>query len=137
MSSLEIRRPVAIKVIMTDQFRKQLVSEATEAIKNIEDNLRHMETETQKQIQSVETGNPDEASLLSQQLKVEKERLTRMRGELEWRIRELENVQNGAELPLRMFEGSVQLKVGDNFLEKVSRAEVVIKDWEIIEIREP
>jgi hypothetical protein len=128
---------VAIKVIMTDQFRKQLVSEATEAIRNIEDNLRHMETETQKQIQSVETGNPDEASLLNQQLKVEKERLSRMRGELEWRIRELENVQNGAELPLRMFEGSVQLKVGDNFLEKVSRAEVVIKDWEIIEIREP
>lgn len=137
MPALEIKRPVAIKVIMTDQFRHQLISEAVEAIKSIEDNLRHMETETQKQIQAVETSSPNQASLLTRQLETEKNRLIRMRGELEWRIKEVENVQNGAELPFRMFEGSVQLKVGDNFLEKVSRAEVVIKDWEIIEIREP
>ncbi|MFH0802569.1 MAG: YlqD family protein [bacterium] len=137
MPALEIKRPVAIKVIMTDQFRQQLISEAMEAIKSIEDNLHHMDSETQKQIQAVETSNPNQASLLTRQLEAEKERLIRMRGELEWRIKEVENVQNGAELPFRMLEGSVQLKVGDNFLEKVAKAEVVIKDWEIIEIREP
>jgi len=135
--ALEIKRPVAIKVIMTDQFRQQLISEAMDAIKSIEDNLHHMDSETLKQIQAVETSNPNQASLLTRQLEAEKERLIRMRGELEWRIKEVENVQNGAELPFRMLEGSVQLKVGDNFLEKVAKAEVVIKDWEIIEIREP
>lgn len=137
MPALEIKRPVAIKVIMTDQFRQQLISEAMDAIKSIEDNLHHMDSETLKQIQAVETSNPNQASLLTRQLEAEKERLIRMRGELEWRIKEVENVQNGAELPFRMLEGSVQLKVGDNFLEKVAKAEVVIKDWEIIEIREP
>lgn len=137
MPVLEIKRPVAIKVIMTDKFRQQLISEAMEAIKSIEDNLHHMDSETQKQIQAVEVSNANQASLLTRQLEAEKDRLNRMRGELEWRIKEVENVQNGAELPFRMLEGSVQIKVGDNFLEKVAKAEVVIKDWKIIEIREP
>jgi hypothetical protein len=136
MSAIEIKRPVAIKVVMTSDFRKQLIAEAQETIRQINDNLKHMETESQKQISALEITNPQQASLLMQQLDSEKEKLMRVKSELDWRIREVEGIQEGAEVPFRMFEGSVNINLGDNFLEKMSQAEVVIKDWLVIEIRQ-
>lgn len=136
MASIEIKRPVSVKVIMTGDFRKQLIEEAQQTITQINDNLQHMESETRKQITNLEITNPQQASLMTQQFDSEKERLTRVKAELEWRIREVEGIQDGAEVPFRVFEGSVSLNVGDNFLEKMSQAEVVIKDWQIMEIRQ-
>jgi hypothetical protein len=136
MASIEIKRPVSVKVIMTGDFRKQLIEEAQQTIGQINDNLQHMESETRKQITNLEITNPQQASLMTQQLDSEKERLTRVKAELEWRIREVEGIQDGAEVPFRVFEGSVTLNIGDNFLEKMSQAEVVIKDWQIMEIRQ-
>lgn len=134
--TIDIKRPVVVKVIMTEEFRKQLIQEARDTIARIEENLQHMEKEARKQIQAIEITNPQQASILTQQMETEKERLIRMRGELDWRIKEVEGVQVGAELPFRIFEGSVELKVGDNFLEKMSQAEVVLKDWQVVEIRQ-
>jgi len=135
--SIDIKRPVVVKVIMTEPFRAQLVSEAKETIKNIEENLDSMEMEARKQIAATQITNPHQASMLTQQLEAEKERLIGMRGELDWRIREVQNVEIGAELPFRIFEGSVTINVGDNFLGKMSQTEVVIKDWKVVEIRDP
>ncbi|MCD6310635.1 MAG: YlqD family protein, partial [Candidatus Eremiobacteraeota bacterium] len=137
MASIDIKRPVVVKVIMTEAFRAQLVEEARQTIKNIEENLDNMEMEARKQIATMEISNPHQASMLTQQLEAEKERLIRMRGELDWRIREVQNVEIGTELPFRVFEGSVTINEGDNFLEKMSQTEVVIKDWKVMEIREP
>lgn len=137
MAGLDIKRPVVVKVIMTEPFRAQLISEAKETIKNIEQNLDSMEMEARKQIAAMQISNPHQASLVTQQMEAEKERLVKMRGELDWRIREVQGVELGAELPFRVFEGSVAIDVGDNFLEKMSQTEVVIKDWKVVEIRDP
>ena len=137
MPNVDIKRPVVVKVIMTEPFRAQLISEAQQSIKNIKENMDNMEMEARKQIATTELSNPHQASMLTQQLDSEKERLNQMRAELEWRIHEVQNVTLGTELPFRVFEGSVTIKEGDNFLEKMSQTEVVIKDWKVIEIRDP
>jgi len=136
MSLVDVKRPVTVKVIMTPGFREQLIQEARETITRIEENLSRLQEETHKQIVSLNISNPSQASMLTQELETEKERFTRMKAELEWRIREVEGVQDGAELPFRIFEGSVTLNVGDNFLEKMSATEVVLKDWIVVEIRQ-
>ncbi|MBI2266845.1 MAG: hypothetical protein HYU64_17060 [Armatimonadetes bacterium] len=135
MSSITVQRPVVIKVIMTESFRTQLVGEAQETIKRIEESLKQMETTSRDYIKTIDLQNPQQGSILASQLESEKERLHKMRGELEWRIKEVEGVEEGVELPFRVFEGPVPLIVGDNFLDKVTRAEVVIKDWQVVEIR--
>lgn len=135
MAEIILKRPVMVKVIMTDDFRRQLIGEAQETMKRITDNLNAMEASTGT---ITKPGDEAEKMHLEQwkmHLQVEKERLSRMKQELDWRIRELENVQNGAELPYRVLEGSTTVKVGDNFLEKMSQTEVVIKDWNVMEIR--
>jgi hypothetical protein len=65
----------------------------------------------------------------------ELDRLNQMKAELTLRMSQMENAQDGEEFPFRIFEGSVQVKVGDNLMEKVSKTEIVMKDWQVVEIR--
>lgn len=132
MNHIDIKRPVIVKVIMTDSFRSQLIGEAGETMKRIEDNLASM----QKAFDALPRDGSDPLRARKESdLQVERERLEQLRKELTWRVSELEGVQNGAEVPYRVLDGSVVLNVGDNFLQKMSQAEIVIKDWQIMEIR--
>ncbi len=126
MERIDIKRPVIVKVIMTDAFRHQLITESTETMKRIEDNLKNM--------MESEGLNPDDNAMHSRIME-EKERLLQLKREMDWRIRELDAVQNGAELPYRAFEGSVSIGMGDDFADKMTRAEIILKDWKVVEIR--
>lgn len=121
MSFISIKRPVIVKVIMTENFRGQLISEAEITIADIKKNIEALEKIPQK--------IPAEGQLNLNDLK-------KLKDELEWKIKEFQQVKVDTELPFRVFEGTVDLKIGDNFLEKVTKAEVVIKDWKVIEIRQ-
>jgi hypothetical protein len=72
---------------------------------------------------------------MSQQLEADQERLKAMKAELTWKVRELESTENGGEYPLQMLEGAVHVKIGDNLLERLSKCELLIKDWKVLEIR--
>ena len=37
MSSIQVKRPITIKVIMTEEFRKQILDETSESLKKNED----------------------------------------------------------------------------------------------------
>ena len=119
-SALEIRRPVSVKVIMTPAFREQLTAEARDTIARIDRNLSIIE---------------GQSTPLEPQQEAERERMTQLKAQLEWRMREVEGVEDGAELPFRSFEGTVTLTEGDNFLEKVAQAEIVLHDWIVVEMR--
>jgi len=139
MDYIEIKRPVVIKVIMTPEFRGELKNEAETTLKNLDENLKVIEDEGSKQIRSAadtDSENKDETvESLETQLSFEKDRIAQMQKELATRIDQLETTKDGDEFPFRIFEGSVQIKVGDNLLDKVSKTEVVVKDWKVVEIR--
>jgi len=137
VDSIELKRPVMLKVIMTPEFREQLAREANETIGRLDENLAAIEDEGISQISALEANSPDKAKTMKKQLEKDKEQLFQMRGELAWKIKEVENVEDGAELPFRILEGSVTIKVGDDVLERMSKTEVVIKDWKVMEIRNP
>ena len=136
MESINVKRPIAIKVIMADDFRAQLTSEALETIRRIDDNLKRLEEIIKNSRSQGISGDSDGITSVNiSQIEMEKNRLMAMKSELNLRISELEGIQNGAEVPYRVFEGSVDIKVGDNFLDKMSRAELILKDWKVVEIR--
>jgi hypothetical protein len=120
MEGVDLRRPVVVKVIMTPLFREQLLAEARDSIARIDRNLQIID---------------GQANPLTSQVQGDREQLATMKAQLEWRIREVEGVEDGAELPFRSFEGGVTIRPGDNFLEKMGRAEIVLRDWEVVEIR--
>ncbi len=128
MDHIEVKRPVVVKVVITDEFRKQLHEESTETIKRIDESLQSLETAS--------TTAPSQGKDMAAGLEMEKERLNRMKKEVEWKLKEVDGIQNDVEVPYRVLEGSVTLAVGDDFLGKMTRAEVVIKDWKVVHIRQ-
>lgn len=117
---VDVRRPVVVKVIMTAGFRQQLLTEVRDAIAQVERNLKLIETQS--------TNLPPDTAL-------ERDKLVSTRAQMEWRIREIEGVDDGAELPYRTFDGTVSIRCGDNFLKKMGECEIVLKDWEVVDIR--
>jgi len=117
---IELKRTVVVKVLMTPDFRAQLMDEARDTIRRIEENIA-------KLAQAAEDAPGVEA---------ERVRLARLCEALDWRMREVENVSDGAELPFRILEGSVPIRVGDDFQARMANAEIILKDWQVVEIRE-
>lgn len=118
--SIEVRRPVSVKVVMTPAFREQLTAEALDTLARIDRNLSIIEGQTTPR---------------GPQQDAEHDRMTQLKAQLEWRMREVEGVEDGAELPFRSFEGTVTISEGDDFLEKVAQAEIVLCDWKVVELR--
>lgn len=135
MDYIDIKRPVLIKVIMTPEFRTQLMNEADETLAKLDENLKMVEAEGKKQLEKLVADDPDAAKTLKSQLTFEKERVAQMKNELSLRMTQLKSSEDGEEFPFRVFEGSVQVKVGDNIMDKVSKTEIIIKDWKVVEIR--
>ena len=128
MDSITVLHTVSIKVIMTPAFREQMVGEARSTIVQLDSNLERLE-EIQAGADASGLSDYEKTRLAS-----EKARMTQQKQELEWRIKEAESVKDGAELFFRPMQCVVTLKPGDNFLDRAA-AEVLLKDWEVVEIR--
>jgi len=122
--------------VMTENFRDQMIEEAENTLKRIEEDLRQIETESVKYIASVSLQNPQQASSLTQQMNEEKQRLKATQTQLDKKIMELENIKNGTEVPFQTFDSFIEVGVGDNLYNKLNKTVVVIKDWVVTDIRE-
>ncbi len=136
MQKIILRRPVSVVAVMTENFRDQMIAEAENTLKRIEEDLRQIETESVKYIASVSLQNPQQASSLTQQMNEEKQRLKTTQTQLDKKIMELENIKNGTEVPFQTFDSFIEVGVGDNLYNKLNKTVVVIKDWVVTDIRE-
>jgi len=122
--------------VMTETFREQMIKEAENTLKKIEEDLRQIETEAVKYIASVSLQNPQQASSLTQQMNGEKQRLKTTQSQLDKKIMELENIKDGTEVPFQTFDSFIEVGLGDNLYNKLNKTIIVIKDWVVIDIRE-
>ncbi|MEW6281439.1 MAG: YlqD family protein, partial [Candidatus Eremiobacterota bacterium] len=116
-----IAHPVQVKVVMTSAFREELRSEVQTSIQQLQENLDRLD--------GVQPAEGEAAPWLE----AERARLRRLKGELEWRLREAEQVKEGAELPTTTYQGLVEVAVGDHFRSKLA-SEVVLKDGVVVAI---
>ena len=128
MDSITVLHNVSVKVLMTPSFREQMVAEARTTIAALDANLERLaEIEAGAQVTGL-------TEFEKARVATEKGRAAQQKQELEWRIKEAESVRDGAELFFRTMQSVVTLKPGDNFLDKAA-AEVLLRDWTVVEIR--
>lgn len=124
MDSLTVMHNVPVKVVMTEAFRTQLVEQ-------VRSSLAELDQESARLNEFLSQAAEDE---FRQRLEAEMQRLAQQKQQLEWRIKEAESVEDGAELFFQTLPSVLNLKVGDNIQEKMG-VEVLLKDWKIVEIR--
>ncbi len=134
MASITVQRPVVIKTIVTESFKRLYTQDLEDAIKRVEAIAQQIDVQARR-FDLERQVNP-QSRALRQQLELERARQDAARAELQARLREAEDLQLNEEFVQGTIEGTVEIAVGDNLFEKISRTELIVKDGIVLEIRE-
>ncbi len=129
-----VNRPVVIKAIVTESFKRLYIQDLEEAIKRV--NAIEGQLDSQIRRAELERTVTPQARAIRQQLELERARQEATRAELEMRLREAQQLELNSEFAQGTVESLVEVRVGDNLFTKLSRAEIIVKDGIIMEIRE-
>jgi YlqD protein len=134
MASITVQRPVLIKAIVTEGFKRLYMSDLEDAIKRIDATVQQIDIQSRRF--DLERQVTPQSRALRQQLELERARQEATRAELQARLREAEELQLNSEFTQGTIEGTVEVSVGDNLFDKISRTEIIVKDGIILEIRD-
>ena len=129
-----VNRPVVIKAIVTESFKRLYIQDLEEAIKRV--NAIEGQLDSQIRRAELERTVTPQARAIRQQLELERARQEATRAELEMRLREAQQLELNSEFAQGTVESLVEVRVGDNLFTKLSRAEIIVKDGIIMVIRE-
>ncbi|MBP7497558.1 MAG: hypothetical protein KA792_07855 [Bacteroidales bacterium] len=135
--TIELKRVIMVKAIVTPDFKFNLVKELEKSVNNLNLQIETIDKQSESYIKMLsDSGRIDEISVLKHKLAEEKSRIMISKNELHDKINEAKNLQLGTEFIQGPLEGPVNVKVGDNLYAKVGAAEIIVKDGIIIDIKE-
>ena len=134
MPSITVQRPIVIKTIVTEGFKRLYIADLEDAIKRIDAVMQQIDVQARRF--DLERQVSPQARAVRQQLEIERARQEAARAELAARLREAQELRLNEEFTQGTIEGVAELSVGDNLFDKISRAEIVVKDGIVMEIRE-
>lgn len=134
--SLELKRIVMVKAIVTEAFKENLIREMERTIRNTDMQLQQMDLQSKTYMEDLKKkGQMQQLTAFRGQLTQEKARLNATKTDLLAKIEEAKKLVLGSEFVQGPLEGPVKVEVGDNLYKKVGAAEILVKDGIIIEIR--
>lgn len=143
MESISLKRQVAIKAIVTDNFRTQAMAELQSALQQLDLAVQQLEFQAKRAIADLEKksttppGPQAQAEMegLKAQIDQERARLHMQKNEFLQRLNMINQLELGAEFVQGVVDNYVEVKIGDNLYEKLSNTEIVVKDGIVTEIR--
>lgn len=131
-----VKRPVLIKNVVTENFKNQMIEELSNAIKQIEIRLEQMEFRGKRMIADIGKKDQRRLSGLQEELKQEREKQIQLKEDLEYKLAEIEKLKDGELFVSGIYDSPVKIEVGDKIMEKLSQAEIIVKDGIVIQIAE-
>lgn len=132
--AITVARPVVIKAIVTESFKRLYTQELQSAIGRVEELMGQLDAQVRRS--ELERQITPQARAIRQQLELERARQESARLELQARLREAEGLELNAEFPQGTIDSFTEVKIGDNLFQKIGRTEIVVKDGIIVEVRE-
>lgn len=134
--SIELKRIVMVKAIVTEAFKENLIREMERSIRNTDMQLQQMDLQSKTYMEDLKKkGQMQQLTAFRNQLSQEKTRLNATKSDLLAKIEEAKRLVLGSEFVQGPLEGPVKVQVGDNLYRKVGAAEILVKDGVIIEMR--
>ena len=134
MASITVARPILIKTVVTEGFKRLYTADLEDAIKRIDAIVQQIEVQVRRF--ELERQITPQSRAIRQQLDLERARQEATRVELAARLREAQELELNTEFTQGTIEGTVEISVGDNLFDKISRTEIIVKDGIVLEIRE-
>lgn len=134
--SIELKRVVMVKAIVTEAFKANLIKELERAIGNLDTQVTQMETQGKTYLEDLKKkGLMQKAAAFKQQMEEERARQAAAKSDLLMKVEEAKRLVINSEFVQGPLEGPVDVSIGDNLYKKVGGAEILVKDGIIQEIR--
>ena len=135
--SIELKRVVMVKAIVTDAFKQNLQKELERAVTNIETQTVQLDQRSKAYLDNLKKkGLNQRAAAFKHQMTEEKSKHAAAKSDLLMKIEESKKLKIGSEFVQGPLEGPVMVGLGDNLYKKVGGTEVIVKDGIIQEIRQ-
>jgi F0F1-type ATP synthase membrane subunit b/b' len=132
---LTIRQPVAVKLILTEQTKEDILNESRNQIERLTNELEQIEEQGKQALEQAMSQGGDVAQQLRQQIEQEQQNRLEQREELIQQIQQVQQLELGTEVQNMTVETTVDVKVGDDWGQVLQGAEIIVKDGLIHEIR--
>ena len=132
---MQIKRPVAVVAIVTESFKKELIDELEASIEEVNNNQQALDSQARRYLLQLQSTDLTQSSAFRRQVEVEKAKMDQVKGERKAQLEAAQNLEIGSEFPRGTVESVVELNVGDNLFDRLGKAEIVVKDDVIVEIR--
>jgi hypothetical protein len=132
-----LKRQILLKAVVTEKLKAQLVEDLEEAIQQKDGQLSELERQSRRIMLELQRTDLNRAMAFRQQLDLEKRKHEDEKAELQEGLKETQGLELGTEIARTVLEGEVEVKVGDNLVEKLAAAEILVQDDVIKEIRDP
>ncbi|MBI3912125.1 MAG: 16S rRNA processing protein RimM [Armatimonadetes bacterium] len=133
---MTLKREVLVKAIVTEKLKNDLKQGVENALKELAATQEEIERQYRRLMLELQRTDLNRAMAVRQQIDAERRRQEEARRELEERLKEYDQLEMDTEIPLATYEGLVEIQPGDNLMEKMRGAEILLKDDIIQEFRE-
>lgn len=143
VESLQLIRQIAVRAIVTENFKNQVGQEIQRNLQQIDAELQQLEFKAKRAIVDIEkrsggavsTEARTQVDSIRQQVDTEKVRLTQMKEEMTSQLQALAELPIGSVITQFTVENPVEVRVGENIFQRLEGGEILVKDGVIQEIR--
>lgn len=134
--SVNIKREVILRAIVTEALKTDLDTEFGLAIDELDRQITRLDIGARQYVTDLQRTDIQQAMAVRQQIEGEKKRIQQSKDDLIQRRRQVEGLEVDAEIIRGTIESNVEIKVGDNLQTALRGVEIVLKDDEVVAIRE-
>ncbi|GMA61754.1 YlqD family protein [Alicyclobacillus fastidiosus] len=133
---MEIRQPVAVKLVLTEATKQQIIQEQRRQIEQVMNELEQIETQGKEALAQAMAQGGELAQQVRQQIENEKNTREHRREELFQQMQQIQQMELGTEIQNMTVETVVSVKPGDDWTKVLLGAEIIVRDGIIQEIRQ-
>jgi len=131
---LKIKRPVIVKVKVTEGFKARMAAEIQENIKRLDAEMQQLEFQVKRMAAELEKKNPQGIPAAKQHVENERQKRINAKNKLTEQLKNIGRIAIGAEVVQGSLESYTEINIGDNW-EDIMGVEVLVCDNKIIDIR--
>jgi hypothetical protein len=132
-----IKRNILLKAVVTPRLKEQLVADVEAAIQRVENAQDELDRQSRRLMLELQRTDLNRAMAFRQQIDVEKRKHEDVKAELQEQLQAYQGLELNTEIARGTMEGQVEINVGDNLVEKMTRCVILVEDDVIKEIRDP
>jgi hypothetical protein len=141
--SISLIRQIAVRAIVTENFKTQVANEITRNIQQIDAELQQLEFKGKRAVADIEkraggmvsTDARVQIETIRSQVEQEKMRLLQLKEEMQGQNQALTELPVGSVVTQFTVENPVEVRIGENIFQRLEGGEILVKDGIIQEIR--